>query len=122
LQVHFISHLLPVSSGFHFHTHAFHSLLRVFIAQPTCVTSHQHARHRGHNAVAWRRQPATAHELAPAPDKIGRKGGKGEILWANTCPPVSSRPRWRCVQSLVPIGSEMWICVRYKQTNIHLYI
>jgi len=30
------------------------------------------------------------------------------------------------VQSLVPIGSEMWICIRYKQTykqtNIHLYI
>jgi len=28
------------------------------------------------------------------------------------------------VQSLVPIGSEMWICIRYKQTNKHssLYI
>jgi len=35
LQVQFISHFLPVSSGFHFHTHAFRSLLRVFIAQPT---------------------------------------------------------------------------------------
>ena len=37
LQVQFISDFLPVSSGFHFHTHAFHSLLRVFIAQPTAV-------------------------------------------------------------------------------------
>jgi len=35
LQVQFISHFHPVSSGFHFHTHAFCSLLRVFIAQPT---------------------------------------------------------------------------------------
>jgi len=35
LQVQFISHFLPVSSGFHFHTHAFHSLLRVFVAQPS---------------------------------------------------------------------------------------
>jgi hypothetical protein len=37
LQVQFIIHFLPVSSGFYFHTHAFHSLLRVFIAQPTAV-------------------------------------------------------------------------------------
>jgi hypothetical protein len=37
LQEQFISHFLPVSSGFHFHTHAFHLLLRVFIAQPTAV-------------------------------------------------------------------------------------
>ena len=35
LQVQFISHFFPASSGFHFHTHAFRSLLRVFIAQPT---------------------------------------------------------------------------------------
>jgi len=74
----------------------------------------------------WRRQPSTAHKSAPAPDKIGQKGGKGEILWAHTYPMVSSRPQGRCVQSLVPIGSEMWICIRYKQTykqtNIHLYI
>ena len=38
LQVQFISHFLPVSSGFHFHLHAFHSLLRVFFAQPRDVT------------------------------------------------------------------------------------
>jgi len=70
----------------------------------------------------WRRQPSTAHKSAPAPDKIGRKGEKDEILWAHTCPTVSSRPRGRCVQSLVPIGSVMWIFIRYKHTNIHLYI
>ena len=35
LQVQFISHFHPLSSGLHFHTHAFRSLLRVFIAQPT---------------------------------------------------------------------------------------
>jgi hypothetical protein len=59
---------------------------------------------------------------APAPDKIGRKGGKGEILWAHTYPTVSSRPRGRRVQSLVPIGSEMWICIRYKQIYIQTFI
>jgi hypothetical protein len=56
LQVQFISHFLPVSSVCHFYTHAFRSLLRVFIAQPavrvTSVTSHQHAPHHGYNAVA----------------------------------------------------------------------
>ena len=69
----------------------------------------------------WRRQQSTARRSAPAPDKIGQKGGKGEILWAHTYPTVSSRPRGRCVQSLVPIGSEMWICIRYKQTCIFIY-
>jgi hypothetical protein len=38
LQVQFISHFLPVSSGFHFHTHTFHSLLRVFNANPPCMS------------------------------------------------------------------------------------
>jgi len=83
--------------------------------------------HHGYNAVAgsgvvWRWQPTIAHESALAPDKIGRKGGKGEILWAHTYPMVSSRPLGRCVQSLVPIGSEMWICPRYKQIFIFIYI
>jgi hypothetical protein len=54
-----------------------------------------------------------------------RKGGKGEILWAHTYPKVSSRRRGRYVRSLVPIGSEMWICIRckqtYKQTFIFMY-
>jgi hypothetical protein len=68
----------------------------------------------------WRWQPSTVHESAPAPDQIGRRGGKGEMLWAHTYPTVSSRPRGRRVQSLVPIGSEMWICMRYKQTYKHL--
>jgi hypothetical protein len=35
LQVQFISHFLSISSGFHFQTHAFRSLLCIFIAQPT---------------------------------------------------------------------------------------
>jgi len=35
LQVQSISHFHPNLPGFHFHTHAFRSLLRVFIAQPT---------------------------------------------------------------------------------------
>jgi hypothetical protein len=42
---------------------------------------------------------------------------KGQILWVHTYPTTSSRPRGRRVQNLVEIGSEMWICIRYKQTN-----
>jgi len=56
LQVQFIIHFLPISSGFHFHTHAFRSLLCVFYAlrtvHVTSVTSHQHTLHHGYNAVA----------------------------------------------------------------------
>jgi len=37
-------------------------------------------------------------------------------------PTVSSKPRGRCVQSLVQIASEMWICIRYKQTRNHFSI
>jgi len=35
LQLQIIAHFLPVSSGFHFYTHAIHSLLHVFYALPT---------------------------------------------------------------------------------------
>jgi len=56
LQVQFIIYFLPVSSGFHFHTHVFRSLPRVFYVLRTVhvtpVTSHQHAPHHGYNAVA----------------------------------------------------------------------
>jgi hypothetical protein len=128
LRVQFISHFLSVSSGFHFHTHAFYSLLRVFIAQTTAVGDVTPARVASRilrsTGALWGRQSCTAHESVPALDTIGRRGGKGEILWAHTYPTVSSRPRGRCLQSLVPIGSEMWICIRYKQTYKHssLYI
>ena len=56
LEVQFIIHFLHVSSGYHFHTRAFRSLLCVFCVLTTVhvtpVTSHQHAPHHGYNAVA----------------------------------------------------------------------
>jgi hypothetical protein len=56
LQLQFIIYFLPVSSGFHFHTHAFRSFFRVFYALRTVhitpVTSHKHAPQHGYNAVA----------------------------------------------------------------------
>jgi hypothetical protein len=52
----------------------------------------------------------------------GGKGQKAQKLWVHTYRTVYSRPSGRCVQSLVQIGSEMWICIRYTQTNIQLYI
>jgi len=65
LQVQFIIYFLPVSSGFHFHTHAFRSLLRVLYALRTVyvtpVTSQQHAPHHGYNAVAGRVPPVAIY-------------------------------------------------------------
>jgi len=51
--------------------------------------------------------------------KKGPKGRRGQEFRAHTYPTVSSRPRGRGVQSLVQIGSEMWICIRYIHTYIH---
>jgi hypothetical protein len=69
-------------------------------------------------------QPAAifAQRHAGFRDGRGRIGGEGRILCVHTYPTVSSRPRGRRVLSLVPIGAEMWICIRYKQTNKHTYI
>ena len=91
------------------------------LRNPPCVIARAASRISRSSGVVWRRQPSTAQKSAPAPDKIVRKGGKGEILWAHTYPTVSSRPRGRCVQSLVPISSEMWICIRYKHTFTFIY-
>jgi hypothetical protein len=108
-----------------FHTHTFRSLLRVFIAQPTVrdVTPTRAASQIYRSSgIVWHRQPASAHESAPAPNRISLKDGKREILWAHTCPTVSSRPRGRHVQSLFPIGSEMWICIRYKHSSLYIIL
>jgi len=128
------------------HTHAVRLLLRVFYALLTvhdtsskneklssATTSFpwRHAntsKNHGYNAVAddSRRQPFRAEDSAPTPEEEGLKGRKGQTFTGHTYPRVSSRPRERCVQSLVQIGSEMWICIRYKltnkQTNFELYI
>jgi hypothetical protein len=42
------------------------------------------------------------------------KSSRSQKFWVHTYPTVSSRPKGRCVQSLVKIGSEMWICIWYK--------
>jgi len=99
------------------HTHSIH-FSAFSLHNPPCLTSHQHASRHGYNAVAVQYGAGTRS------GQIGWKGGKGEILWAHTYPTVSSRPQGRCVQSFVPISSEMWICKGYKQTYKHssLYI
>jgi hypothetical protein len=65
--------------------------------------------------------PRILHSL---PTKKVKKVEKGQTFSDHIYPTVSSRWRRRCVQSLVQIGSEMWIRIRYKQTNKHssLYI
>jgi len=86
-------------------------------AKKSCPWRHTNTcRNEGYNAVAddLRRQPSSDQDSALAPDRRGRKD---QILWVHTHPTVSSRPRGRCVQSMVQIGLEMWICIRYKQTN-----
>ena len=76
------------------------------------------SQNHGYNAVAddSRRQPFRAEDSALVPDE-GQKGKKGQTFLDHTYPRVSSRPRGRCVQSLVQIGSEMWIYIRYKLTH-----
>jgi len=58
------------------------------------------------------------------PKKKSPKGGRGQEFRVHAYPTVSSRPRGRRVQSLVEIGSEMWICISFIHTNKHssLYI
>jgi hypothetical protein len=72
------------------------------------VTSHYTRKSHGYNAVAddSRRQPFRAEDSAPAPDE-GHKDGIGQTFSDHTYATVSSRPRGRCVLSLVQIGSEM---------------
>jgi hypothetical protein len=133
LQMQFIIYFLPASSGFHFHTHTFRSLLHICIAQTTAVSDVTPARAASRilysSGAVWCQQPSTAHKSAPAPDKIGRRGGKSEIMWAHTYPTVSSRYTGvMCAK----FGSDRFKNVDLykvqtniqtnKQTNIHLYI
>jgi hypothetical protein len=46
-----------------------------------------------------------------------KKVEKSQSFSDRTCPTVSSRRRGRYVQILIQIVSEMWICIKYKQTN-----
>jgi hypothetical protein len=102
--------------------------LRVFnafrTAHVTPVTSQQDASHHGYNARAgecdlcwplssklWRRQPFTAYEVALALDKIGRKGGKIEILWVHIYSTTPSRAKF---------GSKMCIFISSIQTFIFI--
>jgi hypothetical protein len=84
--------------------------------QVSSATTWRHTNTRknhGYNAVAYvscagsHVVPRILHSLPP------KKVKKLE----HTYPKVSSRQSGRCVQSLVQIGSEIWICMRYKQTN-----
>jgi hypothetical protein len=77
----------------------------------------------GYNAVAdnLRRQPFRAGDSAVAPEEEVHKGRKCQTFSDHTYPTAISRPGGRCVQSLVQIGSEMWICIRYKLTNKQIF-
>jgi hypothetical protein len=77
------------------------------------------SKNHGYKAVAddSRRQPFRAEDSAPAPDEEGKKGRKGKTFSDHAYPTVSSRPRGRCVQNLFQIGSDMWICIRYKKNK-----
>jgi hypothetical protein len=65
--------------------------------------------------------PRILHSL---PTRKVKKVENGQTFSDHKYPTVSSRRRGRYVQSLVQIGSEMWTCIRYKQTNklLSLYI
>jgi hypothetical protein len=81
--------------------------------------------HHGYNAVAdnsWvgsHLVPRILHWLLT--EKV-EKIKKGKMLWVHTYSTTSSRPRGRCVQSLVQIDSKMWICVSSILTNKQTFI
>jgi hypothetical protein len=82
----------------------------LYIVQPT-ITS----------ITLWRITPAPplCHpDYAHTPRKTTKKFQK-----VKNCGPYIPyglfQTKGRCVQSLVHIGSEMWVCIRYKQTNKH---
>ena len=129
----FIIHFLPVSSCFHMDTRAFRSLLRVVNALPTvqgtCNTKAQlsSAISRitlGESVVCYNmditlsqwllgRQPHCAQDSALVPHRRGRK--ESNVVGPYIHHTTSSIRRGKRVQSLVEIGSEMWICIRYKE-------
>jgi len=98
----------------------------VFVDESGQVSSATTWRHNntrknhGYNAVA-EASCAGSHVvpriLYSLPKKKVKKVEKGQTFSDHTYPTVSSRRRGRCVQSLVQIGSDMWICIRYKRTN-----
>jgi hypothetical protein len=62
-------------------------------------------------------QQFCAQDSALAPYEEGQKVKKGQTFLDHTYPAVFFRRKGRCVQSLVQIGSEIWIFIRYKLTN-----
>jgi len=120
----FPSHQVSIST----HMHSVHfSAFSMHYAQCTsCPWRHTNTR-RITNITQQRGSVAPAAIYCArigtlAPDKIGRKCWKVEILLVHTYPTTSPRPRGRCVQSLVHIGSEMWICLSSIQTNKQTFI
>jgi len=93
--------------------------------QVSSATTWRHTNTRknhGYNAVA--EVSCAGNHVVPRilyslPTKKVKKVEKSQTFSDHTYPTVSSRRRGRCVQSLVQIGSEIWICIRYKQTNKH---
>jgi hypothetical protein len=95
-------------------THTFPASVPATTSPPLYPTSHTH----GYYAVVDYSSAATLSPgLWARSREIDEKGQKGKPLWVHTHPRVSYKPRGRCVQSLVQIGSEMWICIRYKHTH-----
>jgi hypothetical protein len=120
-------------------THAFCSLLHVLYALSIVHDTSSKNAELSATSFPWRhtntsknhrynavtddlcRWPFHAMDSALGPNEEGQEGRKGQTFLDHTHPSVSSRQRGRCVQSLVQIGSEMSICIRYKQTNFQLY-
>jgi hypothetical protein len=92
--------------------------------QVSTATTWRHTNTRknhGYNAVvelSWVGSHVVPRILHSLPTKKVKKVEKGQTFSDHSYTTVSSRTRGKCVQNLVQIGSEMWICVRYKkQTN-----
>jgi hypothetical protein len=109
LKLHFLIHLLPVSSGLHFYTHAFRSLLRVFyallIVHDTLVRTRNCRMLQRHfrdvtltpatiTDITLSRMARAGNDFVPRirhslPTKKVQKGRKGQTFSGHTYPTVS---------------------------------
>ena len=102
------------------HTYSVH-FSAFSLHNPLCVTSHQHTPHHGYEHSGG--SVALAAIYCPLVGILSRQNRpKRWERWNIVGPYIPHglfQTKGRRVQSLVPIGSEMWICISYKQTYIH---
>jgi hypothetical protein len=121
LVISFPSHQVPISTHtlfIHFSAFSLHN-------PPLSVTSNQHARHHEYYEVAGQCGDSS-HYCTRICTHSRENSSKRWERWNVVGPYISyglfQTTGKTCAEFWVPIGAEMWICIRYKLTCIHTYI